>query len=138
MNIDEKLRKYLGTDIEPLNEQMSDDELVNSMVEFLLELDEEALSDEMSVRLHDILNELDSDGEAAEDEDPDEENEGEVSEKRLLKKTSAKGRRKSKMYYRKNKAKIKARLRKLKPKIARMEKMGKGLSGKKLGLTKQR
>jgi hypothetical protein len=136
MNIDEKLRKYLGTDIEPLNEQMSDDELVNSMVEFLLELDEENLSDEMSVRLHDILNELDS-GEEGEDEDTSED-EDDVNEVRLLKKTNAKGRRKSKMYYRKNKAKIRAKLRKLKPKIARMEKMGKGISGKKLGLTKQR
>jgi len=134
MDINEKLKKYLGQDIEStLNEEMSDEELFNDMVEFLLDLNDESMDEDQLVRYHKLLEELDS----GEDDSEDDEGE-EISEVRLLKKTSAAGRRKSRMYYRKNKTKIKARMRKLKPKIARMEKMGKGLSGKKLGLTRQR
>lgn len=135
MDIKSKLSKYLGEEIETMNEQMDDEELLDSMVAFLLDLDEDSLDDDMAGRLGEILAELES---AEGDGEEDDMEESVVGEARLLGRTSQAKRREARMYYRKNKAKIKAKLRKLKPKIARLAKMGRGLSGKKLGLTKRR
>jgi hypothetical protein len=130
MSIKDKLEKYLGEELEDLtvlDEEMTDDELLNAMVEFIVDLDEDALSDEQVEALGQILDALD----VGEDDD-------EMSEKRLLKKTTAKQRREAKQYRMKNKSKIRAKAKKIKAKRERMAKMGRGLSGKKLGMTKQR
>jgi hypothetical protein len=132
MNINSKIAKYLGVQDISLNEQMSDDELLDKMVDFLADLDDEVLDDDMAARLEEILDTLDSD----EDEDENE-SEGEVSEKKTLHRTKMSDRRESRMYYKRNKVKIKMRLKKLKAKRERLAKMGRGLSGKRLGLTKR-
>ena len=109
-----------------------DDELFGRMLEFIGMLDPDKLEDDQVEELWGIIDAL----EPYDDEEV--ETEEEVSEKRFLKKTTRKARRKAKIYRRKNKTKIKAWRRKMKHKLKRAKKTGRGLSGKKRGKTRRR
>jgi hypothetical protein len=116
-------------EIEKVN--LSDEELLDLIVEFLLSLEDDQLEDEQLEQLHTILSALDENGTSSELED-------EMSEARFYKKTPLTTRRKGRMYYRRHKNQIKKRLRRLMRKIKMMRKRGRGLSGKKLGRFKRR
>jgi hypothetical protein len=128
----DKIDKYLLVEQDDSDSGAGpDEELLNTVVEFLLDIDEDSLSDDMLERYADIVDQLDI------DEDIDLSDEEGLSEVRLLKKTSMKARRQGRMYYKKNRSKIAAKRKRLAKKISRLRKVGKGLSGKKLGMTKR-
>jgi hypothetical protein len=117
--------------------RLSDEELMDMIVNLLISLDEDKLDNDQVDMLFTIMNELDIQA-GEEEEEPEEEEEEEVSEIRLLKKTPMALRRKSRMYFKKHKAQIKRKLKKTKKKREMLAKRGRGISGKKLGMTRQR
>jgi hypothetical protein len=130
-DLKDRINKYLLTEQDDMGAEGPDEELLNDIVEFILDLDEEQLDDDMLERYAEIVDALD-----VGDEGDMEESEG-LSEVRLLKKTSMKQRRLGRMYFKKNKSKIMAKRKRLAKRVAALRKMGKGLGGKKLGMTKR-
>jgi hypothetical protein len=123
--------KYLLVEQDDTDSGSDEDQLLSDVVSFLLDIDENQLSDDMLQRYADLLDELDmSDG----DEDVEE---SDLSEVRILKKTAAAKKRLSRMYYKKNRAKLAAKRKRVASKKARLAKAGRGLSGAKLGMTKR-
>jgi ribosomal protein S21 len=144
LDIKDKIQAYLANKSHSINEEIEgiteilEDEFFEEVFDFLSDIDEENLSDDMVVRLDqilEVLDEFDFDGEYENVEDESEIEEGAL---RYLKRTTRKTRRIARQRYRRNRAKIKARRRRLKHKIKRMKQMGRGLTGKRLGLTKRR
>jgi len=113
--------------------RMSDEELMDAIINLLISLDEDKLDNDQVDMLFNIMNELDIQA-----NEPDDEEEEEVSEIRLLKKTPMAARRKGRMYYKKHKSQIKRKLKKTKKKREMLAARGRGMSGKKLGMTKRR
>ena len=107
-----------------------DEELFDRMVDFIVSLDPDQLSEEQLEIVMDIIEDFEF-----EDQEDVEEN---MSEVRYLKKTTRKERREAKIYRRKNKAKIKAWRRRNKAKLKRAKKTGRGLTGKRRGLFKRK
>lgn len=101
-----------------------DNSFVEQILDFVINVDEDSLTDEQAAQLDEILSTLDVEGEDG------------VSEVKMLHKTAAKAKKMGILYYKKNKAKIKMARKKIAKKVQRLAKMGKGLSGKKLGMTK--
>jgi hypothetical protein len=93
------------------------------MVEFITSLDPEQLTEEQLEQVMIIVEDFEFE---------------DVQEVRLLQKTTRKARKEARIYRRKNKAKIKAWRRKNKAKLKRAKKTGRGLTGKRRGLTKRR
>lgn len=89
--------------LEKLNQDENDDELYNMMVDFLLDLDEETLDDDMFGRYAEIMDTIFSEEES--DDSEEDEIEEEFAAKRV--KISPAERAKRRRMYRKNKAKIK-------------------------------
>lgn len=131
-DLKDRINRYLLTEQDDMGAEGPDEELLNNIVEFILDLDEEQMDDDMLERYAEIVDSLDLG-----DEGEDMEESEDLSEVRLLKKTSMKKRRIGRMYYKKNKSKIMAKRKRLAKKVARLRKMGKGLGGKKLGMTKR-
>jgi len=101
-----------------------DEELFDKMVDFVVSLKPEQLTDEQLEQVQEIIDMF--------------EFEERADEVRLLRKTTRTDRRKAKIYRRKNKAKIKRWRKKNKRKLKRARKTGRGLTGKRRGRTKRR
>lgn len=136
-DLQDRINKYLLTTVNEQDDSSAgpDEELLNSVVEFLLDINEDDLSDDMLERYSDLMDQLDAEGET--DEEIHREAGEELDEVRLLKKTSMKKRRLARQYYKKNRSKIAAKRKRIAKKVSRLRKVGKGLSGKKLGMTKR-
>jgi hypothetical protein len=130
-DLKDRIERYLLTEQDDMGAEGPDEELLSDIVEFLLDLDEEQMDDDMVERYAEIVEALDLEDEGDMEESED------LSEVRLLKKTSMKKRRIGRMYYKKHRSKIMAKRKRLAKKVARLRKMGKGLGGKKLGMTKR-
>lgn len=133
---------------EQLEQEEIDDELDDLIVNFLLDLDEEMLSEDMQMQYHEIMEELFGD----DDMDPipmdptimEGEEEEELEEAPMAKKAkriSPAVKAKRKRLYRKNKAKIKLKskkrrktssFKKQQKKAKRMKKSGKTSTGKRI------
>jgi len=99
--IDELIDSYINTinTIVPGVKFNMDEDLFDRMLDFIVELDPETLTDEQLDEVNIILNDLDVGDEDEED----------VSEVKFAKRTAPQRRRKAKQYYRKNKSKIRRR-----------------------------
>lgn len=128
----EQIDKVLIKNLKPDDVGMADFEVTEHIFEMLLEfvasLEPDQLNENQLERLHDIIEAL----------EPVEQEEDEMSEVRYLKKTTRKERRKSAIYRRRHKTQIKRWRRKMKHKLKRAKKTGRGISGKRLGLTRRR
>ena len=93
---DEVIDRYINTiqTMVPGTKFNIDEDLFDRMLDFIVDLDPEILSDEQLDEVNLILDDLEIEGE-------------DVSEVKFAQRTSADRRRKSKQYYRKNKSKIK-------------------------------
>jgi len=100
-----------------------DEELFDRMVDFIVSLDPEQLTEEQLGEVMDIVDGFEF---------------GEIEEVKLLGKTSRAQRKKAKIYRRKNKAKIKSWRRRNKNKLKRAKSTGRGLTGKRRGKTRRR
>ena len=107
MNITSKLNRYLD-EMETIgrDEDEMQNDLFDKMADFILELDEELLTDEQQDVYGEILDDFD-------DDDLDN-----IDEIRMAHRTSAKDRMKSKAYLRKNKQKVKRKKKKFKKSAA--------------------
>lgn len=101
-----------------------DEDLFDKMVDFIVSLKPDQLSDEQLEQVQEIIDMF--------------EFEERTDEVRLLRKTTRADRRKAKIYRRKNKAKIKRWRKKNKRKLQRARKTGRGLTGKRRGRTRRR
>jgi glutamate synthase domain-containing protein 3 len=101
-----------------------DEDLFDKMVDFIVSLKPEQLTDEQLEQVQEIIDMF--------------EFEERTDEVRLLRKTTRTDRRKAKIYRRKNKAKIKRWRKKNKRKLKRARKTGRGLTGKRRGRTRRR
>jgi hypothetical protein len=101
-----------------------DEDLFDKMVDFIVSLKPDQLSDEQLEQVQEIIDMF--------------EFEERADEVKLLRKTTRADRRKAKIYRRKNKAKIKRWRKKNKRKLQRARKTGRGLTGKRRGRTKRR
>jgi hypothetical protein len=106
-----------------------DEELFDKMVDFIISLDPDQLTEDQLNAVTSIIEEFEFDEQV---------DDGEVSEARFLKKTTRAQRRKQKLWRKRNKAKIKAYRRKNKQKLKRARKTGRGLTGRRRGLFKRR
>ena len=101
-----------------------DEQLFDDMVDFIVSLKPEQLTDEQLEDVQSIIDKF--------------EFEERTDEVRLLRKTTRADRKKAKIYRRKNKAKIKRWRKKNKRKLTRARKTGRGLTGKRRGKTRRR
>ncbi len=101
-----------------------DEDLFDKMVDFIVSLKPEQLTDEQLEQVQEIIDLF--------------EFEERTDEVRLLRKTTRADRKKAKIYRRKNKVKIKRWRKKNKRKLQRARKTGRGLTGKRRGRTKRR
>jgi hypothetical protein len=101
-----------------------DEELFDKMVDFIVSLKPEQLTDEQLEQIQEIIDMF--------------EFEERADEVRLLRKTTRADRKKAKIYRRKNKLKIKQWRKKNERKLTRARKTGRGLTGKRRGRTKRR
>jgi hypothetical protein len=101
-----------------------DEQLFDDMVDFIVSLKPEQLTDEQLEDVQSIIDKF--------------EFEERTDEVRLLRKTTRADRKKAKIYRRKNKAKIKRWRKKNKRKLKRARKTGRGLTGKRRGKTRRR
>lgn len=109
-----------------------DEDLFDKMVDFIVSLDPDQLTQDQLTAVTEIVEEF-------EFEDQVDDGEGEeVTEARFLQKTTRAQRRKQKLYRKRNKAKIKAWRRKNKYKLKRASMTGRGLTGRRRGLFKRR
>ena len=123
MNITNKLNRYLD-EMETIgrDEDEMHDDLFDAMADFILELDEELLTDEQQDIYGEILDDLGYDEDDI--DDAFDENEladddlNDIDEVRMAHRTSAKDRMKSKAYLRKNKQKVKRKRKKFKKSAA--------------------
>ena len=127
MNTTNKLNRYLD-EMETIgrDEEEMHDDLFDLMADFILELDEETLTDEQQDIYGEILDDLGYDEDDIDDAfDTDDVDEDEldddldnIDELRMAHRTSAKDRMKSKAYLRKNKQKVKRKRKKFKKSAA--------------------
>lgn len=130
------MRKF----IEQLEEEELDDSVYEMIIEFMLDLDFDSLTDDQQDMYNEIMEELFGDEDPWwEDEDYDDEDADLNEAFRKLKKTSPAEKAKRKRLYRKNKAKIKmaakkrrksASFKRYQKKAKRMAKQGKTSTGK--------
>jgi hypothetical protein len=102
-----------------------DEEIFNKMVDLIITLDPETLSEPQLEMVMEII-------ELFEPSDED------IEEARFLKKTTRKQRKQAKIYRRRNRTKIKQYRRKNRVKLARARRTGRGLTGKRRGRYKRR
>jgi hypothetical protein len=107
-----------------------DEELFDKMVDFIVSLDPDQLTEDQLNTVTEIIEEFEFEEQVADT--------GEVAEARFLRKTTRAQRRKQKIWRKRNKAKIKAWRRKNKQKLKRARKTGRGLTGRRRGLFKRR
>jgi len=116
----------MSGDQESIDVQL-DEEIFNKMVDLIVSLDPERLSEAQLAQVMEIIELFEF--EAVDDE---------LEEAKLLKKTTRKQRKKAKIYRKRNKTKIKQYRRKNRIKLARARRTGKGLTGKRRGKYKRR
>lgn len=126
----EQIDDYIFGDVQAGSVDVDyDEELFDRMVDFIISLDPDQLTEDQLNAVTEIIEEFDFDEQV---------DDGEVSELRYLKKTTRAQRRKQKLWRRRNKAKIKAYRRKNKQKLKRARKTGRGLTGRRRGLFRRR
>ena len=89
-----------------------DESLFDEMVEFILTLEPNQLTDEQNEAIIDLYEDFEI--ASGEDGDEDDDEDEDIEERRLAKRTKAGSRRKAKAYYRRHKSKIKRRKKKFK------------------------
>ena len=107
-----------------------DEELFDKMVDFIVSLDPDQLTEDQLNTVTEIIEEFEFEEQVVDA--------GEVTEASFLRKTTRAQRKKQKLWRKRNKAKIKAWRRKNKQKLKRARKTGRGLTGKRRGLFKRR
>ena len=121
MNITSKLNRYLD-EMETIgrDEDEMQNDLFDKMADFILELDEELLTDEQQDVYGEILEDLGYDEDDLDDDedDFDDDDLDNIDEIRMAHRTSAKDRMKSKAYLRKNNQKVKRKKKKFKKSAA--------------------
>jgi len=105
----------------------TDQEVFDMMMEFVTSLDPEQLTDGQAEQLMNVFDYLDPEG----DDD-------ELDELRYLRRTTRKARKKAKLYRRRHRGQLRQYRRRMKHKIRRTRITGRGISGKRLGRTRQR
>ena len=103
----------------------TDQEVFDMMMEFVTSLEPEQLSDEQNEQLMDVFDYLDPE-------------DGGLDELRYLKRTTRKSRKQAKLYRRRHRGQLRQYRRRMKHKIRRTRITGRGISGKRLGRTRQR
>lgn len=116
----------MGDGQESIDVQL-DEEIFNKMVDLIVSLDPERLSESQLSQVMEIIELFEF--EAVDDE---------LEEAKMLKKTTRKQRKKAKIYRKRNKSKIKQYQRKNRVKLQRARRTGKGLTGKRRGKYKRR
>lgn len=127
MNVEDKIKGFLD---EPEVEVEFDDEVINQMLEFMMDIEPDQLSDDQADEILEILDFW---------TEPDEEQEELTELMRKKKRIDPTERRKRKKLYRRTKAKVKRKLKKyrrsargklMKRKSKRMSKRGRTATGK--------
>jgi len=106
-----------------------DEELFDKMVDFIVSLDPDQLTEDQLGAITEIIEDFEFEEQVSDEP---------VAEARFLRKTTRAQRKKQALWRKRNKAKIKAWRRQNKQKLKRARKTGRGLTGRKRGLFKRR